>query len=116
MNTKSYKHFYITSELKNGIDEIAFLTGAKNYEVMTKAALYFLEKGEHINPQFLIKDKNDEDYVARGELWQVWVEGWIIDVANKVSKEINDCGYSVVLFQMLYDYIAICRKLLQLDE
>ena len=116
MNPKTYKHFYITPKLKNSIDEIAFLTGVKHSEIMTKAALYFLEKGEQVNQQFLIKDKEDENFIPRSEMWQVWVENWIIDIAKKVSEENGNCGYSVILFQMLYDYIEVIRKLLQLDE
>lgn len=112
---KSYKQFYITKELKTDIDEVAYLSGIKKSELMRRAALYFLENNKTVTNQFLIKEKNHPDYVGRPSLFTVYLEEWIVDLAREVASDYS-CSYGVILFQMIYDYIKICKKFLEIKD
>lgn len=114
MDNKTYKQFYITNELKKGIDEVAYLSRIKKSELMRRSALYFLENNKTVNKRFLIKEKNNPDYVRRPALFTVYLEDWVVDLAREVAKEYNS-SYGVILFQMIYDYIKICKKFLEIE-
>lgn len=108
---KDYRNFYITEKLKKDIEDYALETGLKNTEIMRQAAFYYLDQGKRVESRFLVKKRSDPEYVKRNILFPVRIEQWIIDLAEEESKYYNDCGYSVILFQMLYSYIEAYKLL-----
>lgn len=111
---KEYRNFYITEELKKDIEACALETGLKNTEIMRQAAFYYLDQGKRVESRFLIKKRSDPEYVKRNVLFPVRIEQWIIDLAEEESGYYNNCGYSVILFQMLYSYMQAYKLLRKL--
>lgn len=103
---KLYKHFYITQGMKESIENLTEIKEITITQFVRKAIQLFLSTDRKIDPTFLITKKTDPDYVNRSTMFATYIEENLMEEILKVAKE-NNCKYSVVLYQALYDYCLL---------
>lgn len=101
---KFYKHFYVTNELKEAIEEIKVREDLKNVQILKRAVMLFQNGPTKSIPDNLkIKKRNDPNYIKRDAMFQVHIEEDIMKYVLEVAEK-EDCAYSVVLYYMLSEY------------
>lgn len=106
---KIFKHFYITSGLRGGIDEVLEDTGWSATLFFKKAIDLLLSQPDpKIDKKFLITKRKDPDYMKRDLLYHAYIEEDQMEKILEIAEKYN-CKYSVVIFQALYDYCLLLQ-------
>lgn len=108
---KIFKHFYITTGLRCGIDEVLEDTGWSATLFIKKAIDLLLSQPEpKIDPKFLITKRTDPEYIKRDHLYHAYIEEEQMEQILELAEKHN-CKYSVVIFQALYDYCFLLKTM-----
>lgn len=108
---KIFKHFYITSGLRGGIDEVLEDTGWSATLFIKKAIdLLLSQPCPKIDERFLITKRTDPEYIKRDHLYHAYIEEDQMEKILEIAEKYN-CKYSVVIFQALYDYCFLLKTM-----